>query len=137
MREKIRAELLASYVMSNATENVLAELKEVRAEASCEGWDGYGAKPLDPASYGFALRFLNALPNSAPLPEVSADTEGEVALDWVFGERKALTLSIGPVGRGTFGLIFGRSNFRGTDWIDDEIPASIVFRSEERRVWKE
>jgi hypothetical protein len=70
---------------------------------------------------------MNALPTSAPLPEVSADTEGEVALDWIFGERKALTVSIGPTGRCTFAWVLGQRTNRGTDWIDDGIPEAIVF----------
>jgi hypothetical protein len=127
MREKIRGELLKSYVMSNATEKLLDELKEVRSEASLAGWDGYGAQPLDPTSFDFALRFLNALPNTAPLPEVSAYTDGEVALDWIFGERRALTVSIGRAGRCSYAWMLGQSTNRGTDWIDDEIPAQIVF----------
>ncbi|MGA9071994.1 MAG: hypothetical protein WB424_17155 [Terracidiphilus sp.] len=127
MRENIRGELLQSYVMSNAIEKVLAELNEVRAEASCTGWDGYGAHPLNPAAYDFAKRFFNAFPSSTPLPEISADTDGEVALDWIFGERRALTVSIGPTGRCTFAWMLGQKTNRGTDWIDDGIPEAIVF----------
>ena len=127
LHERVREHILKSYVMSNATEKVLTELKEIRSEASRIGWDGYNARPLDPASYNFAIRFLNSLPTSAPLPEVSADTDGEVALDWIFGERKALTVSIGPTGRCTFAWMLGQKTNQGTDWIDDEIPETIVF----------
>jgi hypothetical protein len=127
MREEIREELLKSYVISNAIESVLGELKEVRSEASHAGWDGYGARPLNSDSYDFAIRFLNALPASAPLPEVSADSDGEAVLDWIFGERKALTVSIDPTGRCTFAWMLGQSTFRGTVWMADEIPAQIVF----------
>jgi hypothetical protein len=126
LREKIREHLLLSYVMSNPAEQALTELDQVRAEASLEGWDGYGARPLDPDAYGFAKTFLNALPSTAPLPELSADTEGEVAFDWVFGERKALTVSVGPSGRCTFAWMLGQRVYRGTDWIDDEIPEEIL-----------
>jgi hypothetical protein len=126
MLYEIQTHLLYSYALSNPGEQVLTELNEVRAEASCEGWDGYGARPLNPDSYGFAIRFLNALPSTAPLPEVSADAEGEVAFDWVFGERKALTVSVGPTGRCTFAWMLGQRTYRGTDWIDDEIPEEIV-----------
>jgi hypothetical protein len=108
-------------------QKVLNELDEVRSEASSEGWDGYGARPINPDSYDFAARFLKALPASAPLPEVGADNEGEVSLDWLFGERKALTVAIGPTGRCTFAWMNGKSTSRGTDWIKDEIPAPIVF----------
>jgi hypothetical protein len=57
---------------------------------------------------------------------VSADAEGEVALDWVFGERKALTVSIGPTGRCTFAWMLGQKTNQGTDWIDNEIPEEIM-----------
>jgi hypothetical protein len=126
MLEKIREHLLFSYALSNSAEQALTELREVLAEASREGWDGYGARPLHPLSYDFAVRFLNALPANAPFPEVSADTDGEVSFDWVFGERKALTVSIGPTGRCTFAWMLGQRTYRGTDWIDDEIPEEIL-----------
>lgn len=124
---EIRMHLLNSYVMRNKAERALAELEEVRSEAARVGWDGYGALPLSPLAYFFARIFLNALPTTAPLPEVSADTDGEVSLDWIFGERRALTVSIGPTGRCTFAWMLGQSTNRGTGWIEDEIPATIAF----------
>jgi hypothetical protein len=124
--EETRRHLLASYVMRNAAEELI-ELEDVRAEASREGWDGYGALPLDPEAFDFARRFLNALPTAASRPAISANPDGEVALDWVFGMRRALTVSIGPAGRCTFAWMLGEKKFRGTDWIEDEIPASIAF----------
>lgn len=127
MHNKALLELFASYAIGNRLESILNELKEVSSEASQDGWDGYAAKPLNPLAYTYAEIFLNSLPTTAPLPEVSADPDGEVSLDWVFGERKALTVSIGPSGRCTFAAILGESSYRGTEWIDDEIPASIVF----------
>jgi hypothetical protein len=127
MQEETRDHLLESYAISGAAEKVFSALKEVRAEASEEGWDGYGAAPLNPLAYYFAHVFLNALPTTAPAPEVAADPDGEIAFDWLFGERKALSVSIGPTGRCTFAWMLGLSTHRGTEWIEDEIPASIVF----------
>jgi hypothetical protein len=127
MHEEIRVHLLTSYVISNATEQARKSLKAVRAEASFSGWNGYDALPLNPLAYYFAQVFLSALPTTAPSPEVSADPDGEVSFDWFFGERKALSISIGATGRCTFAWMLGQSTFRGTDWIEDEIPASIAF----------
>lgn len=127
MREEIREHLLTSFVIGSASTQAITELDEIRSEASYVGWDGYGALPVNPRACIFASLFLNALPTTAPIPEVGADPDGEIALDWSFGERKALTLSIGPTGRCTFAWVNGQSTFRGTDWMDDEIPASIGF----------
>ena len=119
--------LLASFTMRNAAESTLSELEEVRAEASNEGWNGYGAKPVNLEAYFHAKLFLEALPTTAPSPEISADPDGEIALDWMFGPQKALTVSIGPRGRCTFAWILGNRSSRGIEWFDDDgIPASIV-----------
>jgi hypothetical protein len=127
MRENVRENFLRSHFIGARRELAISRLDEVRAEASYQGWDGYGAKPMDPSAYLYAVLFLNTLPTTAPLPEISADSDGEVSLDWLFGERKALTLSVGPTGRCSFAWMIGQTTQRGTDWIDDEIPASIVF----------
>jgi hypothetical protein len=127
MQDEIRNHLLKSYVVAAPTKQVASRLEEMWSEASRSGWDGYGAKPVNPLAYMYAQFFINALPNTAPIPEVSADSDGEVALDWFFGNQKALTVSIGPTGRCTFAWMNGQSTNRGTDWMEDDVPASIVF----------
>jgi hypothetical protein len=127
IREQIRRHLLESYTVRRAAESALNELDAVREEARFEGWNGYGAKALHPDAYQNAKLFLEALPTTAPFPEISADPDGDVALDWVFGERKALTVSIGAAGRCTFAWMRGARTYRGTDWLDDDgIPAPIA-----------
>lgn len=131
MREDLRRHLLESYTVRSAAEGSLAELEEVRSEASVTGWNGYDAKPLDFHAYLNAKLFLAALPTTAPFPEVSADSDGEVSLDWIFGVQRALTVSIGPSGRCTFAWMRGKRTCRGTYWIDDGIPAPIADALEE------
>jgi hypothetical protein len=127
MQEAIREYLLTSYSVRDARERLLDELDDLCADASRRGWDGYGAEPMSADAYDFAKLFIKALPTAAPLPELNADPDGEVSLDWSFGRRRALTVSIGPTGRCTFAWVFGPRSNRGTDWIEDEIPAQIVF----------
>lgn len=127
MQEDIREHLLTSYTVRDARERLLDDLESLCAEASHKGWDGYGAEPVSPDSYDYARAFIKALPTTAPLPELNADPDGEVSLDWSFGKRRALTVSVGPTGRCTFAWVLGQRSNRGTDWIEDEIPASIAF----------
>jgi hypothetical protein len=126
MVEQIRMHLLSSYSVRRGAERALDELEQVRAEASTYGWDGYGAKPMDADAYVNARLFLETLPTTAPSPEISADPDGDVALDWSFGPRKALSISISRTGRCTFAWIRGRRTVRGTDWFDDAIPVPIA-----------
>lgn len=127
IQEDIREYLLGSYTVRDPRERLLNELDDLLAEASQPGWDGHSGKPLDIDAYDFARTLIKALPTTAPLPEVSADSDGEVSLDWSFGNRKALTVSVGPTGRCTFAWVLGQRTNRGTDWIDDEIPESIAY----------
>lgn len=126
-QEEIREHLLTSYSVREARERLLDELDSLTLEASRQGWDGYSAEPMSPEAYDYAKMFIKALPTTAPLPELNADPDGEVSLDWHFGHRRALTVSVGPTGRCTFAWVLGLRSNRGTDWIDDEIPASIAF----------
>jgi hypothetical protein len=126
LREEIRKHLLTSFAVSRSAESALSELNETRVEAACNGWDGHGARAVSFESYLYARRFLEALPTTAPPPEVSADPDGEVSLDWTFGPRKALTLSIGVDGRCSYAWIRGKQKSRGTEWFDDEVPANVL-----------
>ena len=124
--EDIRKHLLTSLAVSRAAECAMTGLKTIRAEAAKPDWNGYGARALDPDAYANAQRFLEALPTTAPVPELSADQDGEVALDWDFGHRKALTISIGPNGRCSYAWLRGKRASHGTEWLDDEIPSNIL-----------
>jgi hypothetical protein len=126
LADEIREHLLSSIAVSRSAEHALSELNDVLVEAAEAGWNGYGAKPLQTEAYINAKRFLEALPTTAPVPEVSADQDGEISLDWIFERGKALSISIGANGRCSYAWIRGRRISRGTDWLDDEIPSSIV-----------
>jgi hypothetical protein len=126
IREKIRDHLLDSYAVSGAIENALAELDSVCAGTTQEGWNGYGARRLSADAAYYARLFLQALPPSAPVPEVSADPDGEIALDWQFAPGMALSVSIGAAGRCSFAWMRGRRTYSGTEWVDDDIPTPIA-----------
>lgn len=126
-QERIREHLLTSYTVRDARERLLDDLDRLCLEASNQGWDGYGAEPVNRDAYDFAKTFIKALPTTSPLPELNADPDGEVSLDWSFGKRRALTVSVGPTGRCTYAWVHAQRSTRGTDWIEDEIPASIAF----------
>src|SRR5206468_1276723 len=82
--EKVRMHLLDSYSVRQGYERALGELEDTKKEASVEGWNGYGARPMNPEAYMNARVFLESMPSTAPFPEISADPDGDVALDWSF-----------------------------------------------------
>ncbi len=123
----VRRDLQSSLTVRDTSERLFSELDDLASDASHQGWDGYDAAPISPEACKFALRFIRALPTTGPLPTLSVDPDGEVSFEWHFGKRRVLSVSIGPAGRCTFAWVSGQRSTRGTDWIEHEIPASIVF----------
>jgi len=124
--ENARRHLLKSYSVRRGYERALGELEEAKKEASVEGWNGYGARPMNSEAYINAKMFLESMPSTAPFPEISADPDGDVALDWSFSPGRALSVSIGPTGRCSFAGMRGHRTYSGTDWLEDGIPAQIA-----------
>ena len=118
--------LAESLAVSRTAETAIRELRRVRQEASTANWDGYGARPLDQRAYDQALRFIQALPTTTPIPDVSADPDGEVDVMWHFDPKKTFSVSIGPNGRLTYSGLFGDCQTYGTEWLSNEIPQPIL-----------
>lgn len=73
-----------------------------------------------------AWRFLQALPPSIPEPEVSADPDGDIALDWIKSRDRMFSVSIRANGDIHFAGVFGRAKVHGADTFDDEVPAVVL-----------
>lgn len=101
-------------------------LSEIQEEASISDWDGRGAAPLNAASLREARRFLALLPTGFPTPQIGADPDGEIALEW-FGRRGwVISISLSPTREITYAGLFGVSRVRGREFFGDEIPETIV-----------
>ncbi len=118
--------LADSIAVRCTAESAIAELRRVQAVTSTRNWDGYGALPLDARAVDQAVRFFRALPTTAPVPEVSADPDGEVELMWHVDAKKTFSVSVGPSGRLTYAALLGDAQSYGTEWLSNEIPQSIL-----------
>lgn len=124
-RRELSARCLRSVFLGARLEEIRDHLEELCAEAATSGWDGYGAIPVRPESLTRAWQFLLCLPISFPLPELGADGEGDVTLDWHLGWRRAFTAAVAPDGRISYAWVNGYSSSRGTEWFSDDIPPAI------------
>src|ERR1700687_6241070 len=87
------------FSLQKTAAEALSQLDEAKSAAAVPNWDGYGARPIDEAAYALAKRFIRSLPTTTPTPEVGVDPDGEVSIDWHFGPRQVLSVSVGPSGR--------------------------------------
>lgn len=115
-----------SVSISTFFDQSLARLNRVGDEALSAGWDGYGARQLSFQSYSQALKLLQALPTSTPVPDVSIEPDGEVEFSWALGARRLLSVSVGPDGRIAYAALFGESRAYGAEFLGAEIPRTIL-----------
>lgn len=125
----------ASPVPSDVTPSVsvdqrkreqLEALREVYEEASLAGWDGHGADLVSRATLAQALAFLDILPSTSPVPDMSAHPDGELAFEWYFGRGRVLTISVNETGRLSYAALFGYSSQHGTEFLLDNLPETIA-----------
>lgn len=115
-----------ALTLRRVAESAWVELAEAAQAASVPNWDGYGARSIDQRTYLQAERFLGALPTTIPVPEVSVDPDGEVAISWNMESNWVFSVSIGPTGRVSYAGLFGTSKAYGTEWFLNEIPEAVL-----------
>jgi len=119
-------EVLRSETHGDSLRRSLSAIDGVCAECSVENWDGYGAGPVSEATRYYARQFVRMLPTSMPIPEISAEPDGEIAFEWHRGRSGVFSISVGGSDELTYAGLFGRSKAYGTEFFDDELPETIA-----------
>lgn len=115
-----------SISLGAAQQNAFRQLYEVLQECGRSNWDGYGAQPISFETYEKAKRFITALPWGIPVPEISAEPDGEVTFEWYASPTQVLSVSVGPNNELTYAALFGASRAYGTEVFHNEIPDLIL-----------
>src|SRR3989338_8133615 len=124
--EQVCEHLWEALTLRHVAESAWVELAEAAQEAAAPNWDGHGAKAIDAQAYLQAERFFSALPTTTPVPDVSVDPDGEVAIAWNVASDWVFSVSVGPQGRISYAGLFGNSKVYGTEWLFDEIPEAVL-----------
>ena len=88
-----------SWVLFGSKEDALNRLYELAAECVEADWDGYGAEAVSQIAVVRSAHFIRRLPEDLPLPEISVEPDGEIALDWSPTPTQTFSVSIGPADR--------------------------------------
>ena len=131
--QAIRNRLFSSEALSGARREVFDQLLDVYHECCVPDWDGAGALPVSRQSLGAAGSFLLALPPGFPMPEVSADAQGEIHLEWYASPRRVFTVSFGP-NAFHFAGRFGAGVVRGRETVGSSVPETVIMNI--RRVFE-
>ena len=95
-------------------------------EASSDNWDGYGANVYNKDSLTEAIRFIDMLPTTIPLPEVSTDPDGEISFEWYNKPTWIFSISFSSSKELIYAGKFGQNKIHGVEYFGNEIPKRFV-----------
>lgn len=119
-------EIWEPITIGRSLEETIESLYQVFKQCSVENWDGYGAKPISKDSALEALKFINLMPSSFPMPQVIAEPSGEIGFEWYKDNSSIFVLSFSGKKMISYAGIFGINKAHGTEYFGDTIPSAII-----------
>lgn len=89
-------------------------------------WNGEGADPISNAAIKDARAFLYKFPTTLPLPDVIAEPDGYLGLEWYSNKRLLYVVSFNGHGVLSCSGLIGQTKVYGTYYMDDGIPSEIL-----------
>lgn len=97
---------------------VISAVWKLADECAVENWDGNGADAVDELAVDRAIEFIRALPHAVPMPELAAEPDGSISLDWIQSRHRLFSLSIGGSERIAYAWLDGADNGHGVAHFD-------------------
>ncbi len=105
--QKVARSTELSQALFGLKASVIERIHALRDDCNEQGWDGYEALPMSKDAVCRAEAFMRALPTNLPMPELTAETDGSIALEWGTSPVRSLSLSIGTSDRLPYAWIDG------------------------------
>jgi len=116
-----------SETLSGQKAWALESLGTLAQECGTENWDGYGAEPVSPRALAVAEHLIRSFPEGLRVPEVAAEPDGSVALDWIVSRHRVLSVSVGDSNRLAFAWMFGTEREHGVINFDGvHLPGRLI-----------
>lgn len=105
----------------------ISALTALVQEHSQPGWNGEGARPLSQVAAARAEAFVRALPDDLVKPELAAEPDGSISLDWIASRTGIVSVSVGETNRLAVAWLHGTDHGHTVLPFDGErIPALIL-----------
>ena len=115
-RENSYELLQESNVLGLIAKGAFRKLNEVFEECSSGGWDGANAKPVSVETLQNAKAFLKSFPLGIEPPDVGAEPDGAITLEWYKSSDRVISISINSGGWLYFAAIIGAKKRHGVDF---------------------
>jgi hypothetical protein len=118
--------LLQSHTFGFMTLNVLEGLEKLQQDCTKQGWDGYNAIPVSPATIELAKSIIAVFPYNMYCPEISAEPDGHVSFEWYRSPLRVLSISITQDGDIHYAALIGSAKAYGTEQFKGTFPHVIL-----------
>lgn len=121
-----------SLALFGARAEAIRELRRLYNECASEGWDGYDAQRMSMEAARAAIDMVRALPEGIPMPELTAENDGAISLDWASGRNRSLSVSTNGTERLAFAWLDGARSGSGVElFLDGRWPHRLLIEMEE------
>ena len=111
------------FVHANSIDAVI----QTYEECCEENWDGYGSLAVSPAVLFEAIRFICALPQRLPSPEIVPEPTGDIGFEWNYGKNQIFVTSVSGTKLIDYAGIFGADEkTHVTELFDGSIPQVLI-----------
>lgn len=124
--EKSEMTFSPSITHTRTDEAIVRALWRTFVQTQEAGWDGYDAIPVSASALAYAWQFLSDLPSDIDMPDLSADADGDVSLDWDYGPRNVFSVRIARDGTVYYSGLFGHATYHGSEVLGRGIPDSVA-----------
>ncbi len=86
---------------------LVMDLWQLQDECNTIDWDGYDSLPLSPVAVQRTTQLLYQLPEGFTFPEIAAEPDGSVSLDWMLSRSRMVSISVGESDRLAYAWLDG------------------------------
>lgn len=115
----------ASRSATSHREELNDSLIDLYLETKQENWAGYPSASLSTSCLRMVSDILQALPADIENPNLGADPDGQVTLEWYRNPARLVSVSVDPQGYLHYAALMGSKKAYGTEPYFDEFPQSI------------
>ena len=116
-----------SQELDEARIALLTALRETWQQCQQPNWDGDGAEAISTETHEVARRLLESLPSDMPLPNISAEPDGQLNFEWYQAPRRLLSVSIRADGTLYWAALIGSEDPRGSCQFVDQFPQTLLY----------
>lgn len=113
--------------MATSRQRMHELLADIARDCRTPGWEGENSVAVEDQTLSFAAELIESLPPACPAPEISAEPDGNINLEWYVNPQRVLSVSVTPAGVLHWAALVDDEDPRGTCPFTGEAPPTLLY----------